>query len=175
MAVFEDLKSNKQFVLKEGEILSDFRIMQIKRKSVLLEMAKHQNAREKEETGNPVTSTSENVSTVVKRIGPYHFEIAKRVMMDNLKDPARFLKQVRLVPFVSNGKSSGFILRNMQDKSFLRKIGFMEGDIVTRINGEDLDNTFTAIKEFASIGEQESVFIELSRNSKHITLKYTIR
>jgi len=82
---------------------------------------------------------------------------------------------VRVVPAVENGKRHSFILRNMQSTSFLSDIGFQEGDIVKKINGTSLEDTFTAIKQFASLSDLDSVFIELLRKNENIVLKYTIR
>lgn len=173
LAVFEDLKTNRQHIVREGDTLSDFSVIQIFRKSVTLQTASLTGG---DKGLSSVNKDSNGSSLVVKKIGPHHYEIAKRMMMDNLQDPAKFLQQVRLVPFIDNeGKSGGFILKNMKESSFLREIGLKEGDIITKINGKSLNDTFTAIRQFASLADLQSVFIELSRKDEHIVLKYTIR
>jgi type II secretory pathway component PulC len=177
LAVFEDIKTRRQYILREGESMNDFRVTLISRKSVELQTTRAgENSSENSLTDKKkAESTDAEPQTFVKLIGPHHYEIAKRVMLDHFKDPGRFLSEVRLIPYVADGKSGGFVLRNMQEKGFLSDIGFKEGDIVTKINGQSLSDTFTAIKNFASIGELDSVFIELSRENKNIVLKYTIR
>ena len=175
LAVFEDLTTRKQHIFKEGETVKDFRILTINRKSVELSSLSSAFMQEAGISPAQKEARADEESVILKKIGPHHYEIAKRVMLDNLKDPARFLKQVRLVPFVINGKSQGFLLKDMKENGFLNEIGLEEGDIITKINGESLNNTFTAIQQFASLGDRESVHIELSRHNKNIILKYTIR
>jgi type II secretory pathway component PulC len=177
IAVFEDTRTRKQIILREGESLDEFTVVRIERKSV--ELAASQDApspADRDESPEQKTDLlpAQESGRFVKKLGPHHYEIARRVMLENLKDPARFLSQVRLVPFLENGKSVGFLLAGLRKDGFLGEIGLEDGDIVTKINGESLSNTFTAITQFASLGDKDAVFIELSRNSQNIVLKYTI-
>ena len=174
IAVFEDLRTRKQHILKEREILGSFKIVQINRKSVTLRTDSY---RSKKAIGafNKRSSSFKETTTVIKKIGPHHYEIAKRIMMDNFADPAKLLAQVRFIPSIKDGISNGFMLKNIKKESFLNHIGFEEGDIITKINGHMLNNTFTAIKQFSSLGDHESVFIELSRQNKNIIIKYSMK
>lgn len=80
------------------------------------------------------------------------------------------LSTVRIVPSFKNGKPDGFKLFSMKQNSIFYKIGFRNGDVIQKINGEELASPGKVLELYQSNKEKKAFTVELVRRGKPQTL-----
>ena len=90
------------------------------------------------------------------------------------QNPASFLNYVRATPARQNGKFIGFRLQAGKQRGALKELGLMPGDIVTQINGVQIDSPAKGMKAMQALGEGDSVNITLLRGGKEKSMSLTL-
>jgi general secretion pathway protein C len=81
-----------------------------------------------------------------------------------LKDPTILLQQALFKPFLRDGKVVGFSIRNIQPGSILKTLGMENGDVLVRINGEQITGPQGLLKLYSGLAGAKSVSLDLERN-----------
>ena len=84
------------------------------------------------------------------------------------------LNQARAVPFLVDGKPKGFQMRKIQPGSIFQKLGLLDGDIITAVNGESLTTADQALRLFPLFRNQRNILLEVERKGAPFQLAYTI-
>ena len=84
------------------------------------------------------------------------------------------LNQARAVPFMVDGKPKGFQMRKIQPGSIFQKLGLLDGDIITAVNGESLTTADQALRLFPLFRNQRNILLEVERKGAALQLSYTI-
>jgi len=84
------------------------------------------------------------------------------------------LNQARAVPFMVDGKPKGFQMRKIQPGSIFQKLGLLDGDIITAVNGESLTTADQALRLFPLFRNQRNILLEVERKGATLQLSYTI-
>ena len=84
------------------------------------------------------------------------------------------LHQARAVPFLVDGKPKGFQMRKIQPGSIFQKLGLLDGDIITAVNGESLTTADQALRLFPLFRNQRNILLEVERKGAPFQLAYTI-
>jgi general secretion pathway protein C len=92
--------------------------------------------------------------------------------MENLNE---LFTQIRAVPHFQDGKASGFRLFAIRQQSVFEKIGLKNGDIVTRINGNDLTDPARAMSLIQELRGEGRISVDVMRNRQPTSLSYEIR
>lgn len=84
---------------------------------------------------------------------------------DNLvnNDLQNVLMQATALPYYEDGKIKGFQLSQIEEKSIFAKGGFKDNDVITKVNGIDLNSISGAIKLLKSLKSEGSISVEMSR------------
>ncbi len=93
---------------------------------------------------------------------------------DALANLDRFYTEVRIVPHFEAGRVSGMKVLSVKPGSIIAKLGIKRGDILERINGQELD-VKRGMALFTELKDQRSFTIDLKRGGKNQTLEYQIR
>ena len=59
--------------------------------------------------------------------------------------------QSSVIPLVSNGRITGFEISRIEPGSIYEKIGLIDGDVITELNGIRLDNVARAVQLLKSM------------------------
>jgi len=92
--------------------------------------------------------------------------------MENMN---QLFTQIRAVPHFQDGKASGFRLFAIKQDSVFEKIGLKNGDIVTRINGNELTDPARAMTLLQDLRNEGRITVDVNRNRQLTTLNYEIR
>ncbi len=92
--------------------------------------------------------------------------------MENLN---QLFTQIRAVPHFQDGKAAGFRLFAIRQDSVFEKVGLKNGDVVTRINGNDLSDPARAMSLIQELRSEGRISVDVTRNRQPATLSYEIR
>lgn len=111
----------------------------------------------------------------VRKIGATSFEIDQREFDRALSNVARLMTEARAVPEKDeSGTFMGFKITFLKEGSLFEKIGIEKEDILTRINGYELDSPEKALQLFSKLKTAPQFTIDLKREKKPVTLDYTV-
>lgn len=98
----------------------------------------------------------------------------KKYRSEIKNNPASFLNYVRATPARQNGKFVGFRLQPGKQRGALKDLGLKPGDIVTSINGVQIDAPAKGMKAMQALGEGDSVNVTLLRGGQEVSLNLTL-
>ncbi|VAW78564.1 hypothetical protein MNBD_GAMMA15-612 [hydrothermal vent metagenome] len=90
------------------------------------------------------------------------------------QNPTSFLNYVRATPARQNGKFIGFRLQAGKKRGALKDLGLKPGDIVTSINGIQIDAPAKGMKAMQALGQGDSVSVTLLRAGQDVSLNLTL-
>lgn len=94
---------------------------------------------------------------------------------DEIKqNPTAFLNYVRASPARKNGKFIGFRLQPGKQRGAMQELGLKPGDIVTAINGVEIDSPAKGMKAMQSLGKGDSVNVTLLRNGQETSMSLAL-
>lgn len=165
-----------------GEKLEDATIVEIERKRVILNrdgqleyIASEDRLKELEqEKAVASTRTSSQKGGIYKK-SENEFEIAREKLDATLADMNNVLKQARAVPYIVNGQTQGFKIFAIRPRSVYRELGIRNGDIIERVNTQDLNSIESVLEMFQTLKSDNSFTIDLKRRGKKQTFTYEVK
>lgn len=111
----------------------------------------------------------------IRKKGPYDYQIDKNMLEEQLQDLTKLGMQARIVPNYESGKYAGFRLVGIRPNSLYKAIGLQSGDLLRRINGEEIDTPNKAIQLFEQLRNANQIAIDVVRRGKKVTMNYSIQ
>ena len=112
----------------------------------------------------------------IKRLSDTQYEVAQAeidaVMNGGL---ATMAQDVRIVPYFEGGVSKGFKLYSIKPGSLLSKVGMMNGDVISKVNGYDINSPEKALQVYGLLKNEKTVNVDLTRNGQPKSISYSIR
>jgi general secretion pathway protein C len=91
------------------------------------------------------------------------------------QNPSSFMNYVRATPARSgDGRFIGFRLQAGRERGALKALGLQPGDIVTSINGVQIDSPAKGMKAMQALGEGDNVSVTLLRRGQETSLSLTV-
>lgn len=100
--------------------------------------------------------------------------IKRQAVLEKISHPGVLLTEAKPMPYVQAGKIQGFKIPALKDKSLLKMAGLAEGDIATKVNGENLDSIPKALQLYNKYKNQEQINLEIKRGDVVMNLNYFI-
>jgi len=119
-------------------------------------------------------SVVDPVLATIKKLDDGHYEIPRATVDKLLANPLGFMKGMRVVPAMKNGKPEGFKLYAIRPSSFWASIGFSNGDTVRAVNGYPLDAMDKALEVYTKLRDANTLEIDIVRRGKPVVLTITI-
>ncbi len=169
-----------------GDKLDDGEIVSIQRNRVVLnrngaleylETEEETMARSKVEDETESASTIERPTKdrgIYKKSGN-EFEISREKLDSTLTDLNVILKQARAVPNIVNGKTQGFKIFAIRPNSIYRELGIQNGDVIERVNGNEINTPESALQLFQSLRTEANFSIDLVRRGQKQTFRYEVK
>ncbi|NUN14895.1 MAG: hypothetical protein HUU55_14800 [Myxococcales bacterium] len=111
----------------------------------------------------------------VQQTGENTYEISRAMLDENLQDLSQLGMQARIVPNYKNGKYEGFKLVGVRPNSLYRAIGIRSGDIIKRINGQEINSPNKAIELFEQFKNSNNIAMDVERRGQQQSFQYTIK
>lgn len=122
----------------------------------------------------PTAPSSDNLGATLRKTGANSYEIEARDFDATMGNLAMIASQARIVPAFEDGKSIGFKLFNITPNSVYSKIGLQDGDIITKINGYDLNSPEKALEIYQIRSTAQQLNIDFKRGGTAISSDITI-
>jgi general secretion pathway protein C len=90
------------------------------------------------------------------------------------QNPSAFMNYVRATPARKDGKFIGFRLQPGKQRGALKELGLAAGDIVTSINGVQIDSPAQGMKAMQALGDGDTVNVTLLRAGQETSLSLTL-
>lgn len=111
----------------------------------------------------------------VRKVGPTSYEIEQGEFDRALSNVARLMTEARAVPEMdASGSYLGFKIVYLKEDSLFEKIGIEKMDVLTRINGYELNSPEKALQLFGKLKTANQFTIDLKRGDRAVTLDYSV-
>lgn len=111
----------------------------------------------------------------IEQVGDGEYVIDREEVDAALDNMNQLFTQVRAVPHFQGGKSTGFRLFAIRQGSLFDKIGLRNGDIIQRVNGNDISDPSKALGLFQQLRNERQITADIVRNKEEKTLSYSFR
>jgi general secretion pathway protein C len=111
----------------------------------------------------------------VRRVGPNEFTITRGAVDRNLQNMGQLFTQMRAIPNVQDGKTDGFRISEVIPGSLFSQMGLRNGDVISSISGQDLNDPTQAIALLNSLRSSSALSITVRRHGRPVDLNYQIQ
>lgn len=88
---------------------------------------------------------------------------------------AKTLEEAKASPNLVGGQVKGFVITNITQNSVYAKLGLKDGDIVSVINGIELNDAARAIQTLNSMRNENTIELQIIRGGQPITFKVNVQ
>jgi general secretion pathway protein C len=100
--------------------------------------------------------------------------IPKREIENVTADPGIMFRQIRLVPYIQNGQTRGFLFEWVDPQSVFSKAGIRAGDILLAINNQDIKSGEDAFRILQALRNENSLKVSLMREGRPIEINLRV-
>lgn len=100
--------------------------------------------------------------------------VPKELLTSYTKDMDKIWKDIGIGEYKPNGQLSGFKVNFIKKGSDFEKLGLQRGDILTGINGQDLNSYNAAFSFYKEMDNVENLTLSIKRNNQEMELEYEI-
>jgi general secretion pathway protein C len=181
-AIVEDKQNGQQALYRLGDMIPNAgRVVKIERISIVIDEGGQLATLSMEEqplipgTRHPRHYRVGRVNRQgIRRLGGNRYVVARATVDSNLQNMAQLFTQIRAVPNLQDGRSTGFKLSDIEPGSIFQAIGLHDGDILTDVNGENVSDPTRAIQLLGQLRQSPSISLEVMRDGRPVELHYEI-
>lgn len=111
----------------------------------------------------------------VRRMSDSKFMVDQKEVLASTENINQVLTQARALPYMEQGKTLGFRITEITPGSIYEKIGLQNGDVIQRVNSQDVDDPAKFFQLYQGLRNERSIAIDLLRAGQRQTLNYEIR
>ncbi|RMH79739.1 MAG: PDZ domain-containing protein [Acidobacteria bacterium] len=164
-------------VLRIGSVVGSYRIANIERNYIVLEREGRKMAigfnfglKEPQAHGQPSTPTPQRPSPTKNLQASLPRGELERVTAD----PGIMFRQMRLVPFVQEGRTKGFLFEWIEPGSIFERSGIKPGDVLLSINNQEIRSGEDAFRILQVLRNESSIKLNLQRGQDIIELSLRV-
>ncbi|WP_338873427.1 hypothetical protein [Myxococcus stipitatus] len=125
----------------------------------------------------PSTVPTEDVTaggTYVRQVGEHAYEVI--TVKGNTKQASPCIPpEVRIAPAFAQGKPQGVKLFAIKPGSIYQRLGFLDGDIIQRVNGRLIDSAETALEVYVALKNVRHFEVDLLRGGVPVRKVYDLK
>lgn len=180
-AVIEDEKERRQNLYKVGDTVQNASLKMILREKVILSVNGRDEILEIEKVSSSGSSrpgrrparTAASKTTRVPRT--QRINLKRSVLEEATGNMNQLMKDVSIQPHFEDGKAAGLRLSRIKRDSIFRKMGLRRGDIITGVDGQNIESVDDALGLYNRLKSATNVKIEIKRRGQARILDYNIR
>ena len=117
--------------------------------------------------------TDAELDAGIQSIGKNQVRVKRELLDRLLANPMAVAKGARVIPASKNGVAVGFKLYAIRPRSVWARLGFVNGDTVTRVNGMDVSSPDKGLEVYTRLREAKALTIDIERGGKPLALGIT--
>jgi general secretion pathway protein C len=118
---------------------------------------------------------SSGLGTGIRALSDSEYEVPRTEIEKTLSNLNEIAMQARIVPAFKDGQAQGFKLFSIRPDSLYTKIGIQNGDVIKRINGNDINSPEKALEIYSKLRDASRIDIEIERNGNPLRKTYNVR
>ena len=176
-AVIEDRISKKQRLYKVGDHILDASVIKILRDSVVVKSNEREEVLKRTDSlERPILQDRKaGQPKIPESMSSRDVQLSKKELTDLLRDAERALQDAQIRPYYNGGKPEGLLMSRIKANGIYQKLGFMEGDILYRLNQRDMVKTTDITELFDAVRSGESTTLQIKRQGHLETIHYVFR
>ncbi len=118
---------------------------------------------------------TQGIGAGIRALSPTEYEVPRPELDNILADIDTIATQARSVPVIRDGRMQGLRLFGIRPESVYQRLGISNGDVITRINGEQLDSMSKGLQLFARLRDARRIDVEFERSGALTRKTYYVR
>ena len=110
----------------------------------------------------------------VRKLAPNKYAVERSTINSSMQNMSQLLTEIRALPVLQNGTANGFRLSEIQPGSIFEQIGLQDGDVLTAVSGQQLNDPARAMQMLSTLQTRSDVTLNVLRNGAPVQLSYTI-
>ncbi len=123
----------------------------------------------------PLPSNQRPKSGLSKRLSESEWVIDQSAVLNSIENMGSVLTDARMTPRISKGAIQGFTVTEIKPSGVFDSIGLKNGDILTRINGYEIDSPEKAMQVLSGLRGAISIELDIVRSGQNKSFHYQIR
>ena len=112
--------------------------------------------------------------TGITKIDEFTYRVERDAIEGWFESPACMMRQARIVPYMQDGKVTGFKLFAIRPNTLYSKLGLKNGDVILKVNGVAMTSPESALQVYQGVKDAKTVSMDIVRRGKPKTLKFEI-
>jgi len=150
IAIIEEIKTKNINFYKVGDVINDFKILDILENKVIFEYE-----------GEEFSLSEIGCECLTIPEGAFVFEVKMNALLYVIGQQIQVIENLKIKKIKEGNKLVGFEINGIEDGSFLEEFGIQNMDIITEINGQLPEDTDFYIDLYESILKREIKRIEI--------------
>lgn len=179
-AVIEDLKDKKQSLYHINDEIQKAKVKDILREKVILTLNGKDEVLEMGEKASPPPNkpvfppaplgSADQPQTMPSD----NVRLARTEIEEAMNDVNNLMKQARIRPHFTDGKPDGLTITGVRPDSIFTKLGLQSGDILTGVDGKEIQSVDDALKLYQSLKSSAGVSLQIKRRGETKNIGYSI-
>jgi general secretion pathway protein C len=123
----------------------------------------------------PGDSLSQILESGISRDGPNQFSLRRNTVDRILENQAELMRTTRVMPHTEGGRIVGLTMFGVRSNNLLGRIGLVNGDVLTRINGLEIASPDKALEAYARLRTADRLQVSVIRNGQPVNIDFNIR
>jgi general secretion pathway protein C len=175
-AVLADATNQQAFYRLDQKLPDGSRIVKVKRDRVTLKRTDGSTVDIEIVDDTKIVNVAKAVpGSGVRKVGEGRFMVDQREIASSTENLNQVLTQARALPYMEAGKTVGFRISEIVPGSIYEKIGLVNGDVVQRVNSQDVDDPGKFFQLYQGLKDEKRISIDLLRNGQRQSLNYDVR
>ncbi len=179
-AVIEDTKARKQNLYREGDAIQDATVKMILREKVILTRNDEDEVLEMEKRlagagrAGPAPRPSNQPRAGAPAGGDQQIRLERSEIESAVNNVNNLMRQAKIRPHFKDGKPDGLTLTRVRPNSIFTKLGLRSGDIITGVDGQNIQSVDDALRFYQSLKTGANVKVEVRRRGQQQNIEYQI-
>lgn len=178
-AVIEDTQKREQNLYRVGDSIQNAIVKMIRRAKVVLQVDGRDEVLAMEDIkqggSRRAYRPSPTRSTRQSGVRTQHVSMRRSMINDAINDVTKLMTEVKIQPHIKDGQPDGLAISNIKPNSIFRRMGLRNGDILKKVEGQDIRTVDDALRLYDSMKSADSVSVAIERRGSLRNIDYTIR
>jgi general secretion pathway protein C len=177
-AIIEDQQKREQNLYRVGDAIQNAVVNRILRGKVVLRVDGRDQILtmdEKEKTADNESRPVPRASSAGRTSSRSSVSLNRQEITESLNNISDILTQVRVEPYMKDGKPAGLLVNDIAPDSIFERMGLLDGDIVQAVNNRRIRTPDDVVSFYQALKSSSRLSLLVTRDGRRKMLNYNIR